>query len=451
MKAAHLALPLLVFACGARTGLPAADLGLADAAAAPADAAADVAPPPCAGTGTAGSVAWRLAMDAGPATDAGAMTFTGPWAADTAGATYYLGTAGQYPSTYSVIAVDACGHQAWRTDGTAYGLGSQEVRPTLLLAGDAVVVQIGAVDAFDRRTGVHLWNVSLDALAGEKLAGDDLAEIGPSAAAEDGTVYAAFETGAELTIAAITPAGAPSIVAKTPNEGDLISFILDAAGHLDVLFNSALKGSYVESFTRSGAPVFAAAFQCQITSLGPMASASRFILMQTGACVLSLTGTSAFAFSPAPDFGDFDAVVVGAQDELYASESTAGVVSYDAAGHRRWTTKLPRYPVAGPALSQGGDVVLLEADLATRPIGSVTVVALDAASGATRWTRDLATGGDVATLGYTPLLVTSARQVVVGVGGNEVVALVVGTAINPAAAWPTPGGGADSRNAARGQ
>jgi outer membrane protein assembly factor BamB len=453
MKALRLlVLAPLALGCGSRTGLlaPTGDAAPADGGTSLQDSGADVGPLPCTATGPPGSMAWQLALVPGPMADAGAMTFNGPWAADPTGATYYLGTAGAYPSTYSLIAVDACGHAMWRTDGTPYGQSSQ-VRPTLLVDGDAVVVQIGAVDAFDRRTGDHLWSVSLDALAGEKLASDDQAEIGPSAAAADGTVYVSFETATTMTIAAITAAGAPSVVARTPAQGDLISFILDAAGHLDVLFNSALQGSYVESFTRSGSAVFAAAFSCQVTFLGPMASAASFLLMQTGPCVLSLQGTTAFTFSPAPEPGDFAAMVVGAQDSLYVNESTPMASSYDASGRRRWTTPLPHYGLGGPLLSQSGEVIFLEADLSSRPITSVTVAALDSASGSTLWSRDVGTMGDLAALGTAPVLLTSARQTVFGIGGNVVVALVAGGPPDPAAAWPTPSGGVDSRNAARGQ
>ena len=245
--------------------------------------------------------------------------------------------------------------------------------------------------------------------------------------------------------------GGASVVARSPTQGDLISLILDAAGHLDVLINSPLKGSYVESFTRSGTAAFASSFSCQVTSLGPMASAESFLLMQTGACVLSLQGTPAFTFRPAPEPGDFDAVVVDGQDSLYASESSAAATSYDSSGQRRWTTSLTHFAVGGPVLAQGGQLLLLEADLSTRPIPAVTVVALDTASGNTAWSTDVPTAGDLATLGYAPLLVTNARQVVFGIGGNVVESLVAGVAPDSAAAWPTPAGGVDGRNAPRGQ
>ncbi len=456
LRALRLSLALSTVGCGARTGLslpsggsPQDDAGVVLPP--PVDAGADVVTPmACTPPGPPGTVAWQLALDPGTASDAGAIAFTGPWAADPAGATYYLGTAGPAPSTYSVVAVDACGHVLWRTDGTPYG-PSNQVRPTLLLDGDAVVVQIGSVDAFDRSSGAHLWNVSLDALAGEKLASDDQAEIGPSAAAADGTVYVAFETGSRATIAAITRAGAPSVVTTTPDQGDLISFILDAAGHLDILFNSALKGSYVESFTRTGAAVFASSFSCQAGFLGPLASGERFLLMQTGPCVLSLQGTPAFTFHPPPVSTDFSAIVVDGQDRLYVSDSSSGAASYDASGQQRWSRPLPHYAAGGPVLAQNGQLLVLEADFSKRPITQVTVAALETATGKTAWSRDVSTAGDVASLGSTPLLLTSAGQIVFGVGGNVVQSLVAGTSPDLTAAWPTPSGGVDGRNAARGQ
>jgi hypothetical protein len=447
---------LVTVGCGARTGLDVSSGGSSpgDAgvdASPPLDATADVAASlPCTPEGPPGTLAWQLAIDAGPVGDAGATVFTGPWAADPTGATYYLGTAGSYPSTYSVVAIDACGHLLWRTDGTPYG-ESSEVRPTLLVDGDAVVVQIGSVDAFDRGSGSHLWNVSLDALAGEKLAGDDQAEIGPSAAAADGSVYVAFETASTTILAAITPAGAPTIVAKTPNQGDLISLILDAAGHLDMLINSALKGSYVESFTPGGTAVFASSFSCQAGFLGPLASGNDFLVMQTGACVLSLQGGPAFTFSPTPASEDFAAIVLDANDDLYVNESTATADRYDASGQRRWTTPLTHYAVGGPLLADDGQMLLLEADLSQRPIARVTVAALATATGTTVWSREVATAGDVAGLGVAQFLLTDARQIVFGVGGNVVEALVAGASPDPAAAWPTPSGGVDGRNAARGR
>ena len=451
-----LVLALSTLGCGARTGLsvpagasPQDDAGVAEPP--PVDAGADVViPMSCTPKGSPGSVAWQLALDQGAMTDAGAIVFTGPWAADATGATYYLGAVGRAPRTYSVVAVDACGRALWRTDGTPSGPVNQ-ARPTILIDGDAVIVQLGSVDAFDRGTGSHLWNVSLDALAGENLAVDDQAEIGPSAAAADGTVYVAFETASTTTIAAITPAGAPSIVSTTRDQGDLISLILDAAAHLDILINSALKGSYVESFTRGGTAAFASSFSCQTGFLGPLASANRFLIMQSGPCVLSLQGTPAFTLSPAPDATDFAAIVVDAQDNLYVSESTAAAASYDASGRRRWSVPLAHFAVGGPVVADSGELVLLEADLSARPITGVTVAALATASGKTVWSRDVPTAGDLAILGSTPFLLTRAQQIVFGVGGNVVEALVAGAGPDVAAAWPTPSGGVDGRNAARGQ
>lgn len=199
-------------------------------------------------------------------------------------------------------------------------------------------------------------------------------------------------------------------MAKTPNQGDLISLILDAAGHLDMLINSSLRGSYVEALTPGGTTVFASSFSCQASFLGPLASGNDFLVMQTGACVLSLQGGPAFTFSPAPAPGDFAAIVLDANDNLYVSESTSTADRYDANGQRRWTTPLAHSAVGGPLLADDGEMLLLEADLSQRPIARVTVAALATASGTTVWSREVATSGDLAGIGVAPFLLTDASR-----------------------------------------
>ena len=119
-----LALALLTVGCGSRTGLlaPRGDAAAGDGGTSPQDSGADVGPLPCTATGPAGSMAWQLALEPGPMGDAGAMTFTGPWAADPTGATFYLGTAGAYPSTYSLIAQIARGSRRLRRERSSFGV-----------------------------------------------------------------------------------------------------------------------------------------------------------------------------------------------------------------------------------------------------------------------------------------------------------------------------------------
>ncbi len=448
---------LLLPGCGSRTGLEGGALpsDVSDSGSpvivGASDAGARAPVLPCTPTSPPGTIAWQTSLDGRASPDGGGMTFEGPLATDDAGTTYFLGTVGQYPSTYTIVALDSCGRQLWETAGTPTGQSSQ-VRPSVLVNGAQLVVQWDAVDAFDRATGNPLWHVDLNTIAGENLAGDDGAEIGPSTAAADGTTFVVFETGSLATLVAISPSGAPTTVATTPNQGDLISLILDAAGHLDILFNSAIDGDYVESYTQAGAPVFSQAFSCNADFLGALASASDFLVMQTGPCVLTLQGAQDFSPTPAPpDEGDYAGIVIDAQNNLYANGSSSTLFSFDDAGHPRWMTPLANYAVGGPLLGAGGQLFVVEVNLSAMPAPTVaTVVALDASTGALAWSRDVPTTGNPSTLGYLPVLLTAAQQIVF-VAHNLVTSVTAGQAPSAEAQWPTPLGGPDQRAAALGQ
>jgi len=284
-------------ACGARSQLEtsASPDGGSTAGGAP-EGGGVVAPPPvvpCAGVAAPGAVVWQTHLPAGE-------TFTGAWAADSDGTTYFLeyATLATLPAaSYSILALDSCGRQVWFNDGVATAvLGSTQIAPSVFVSGDQVIVQWGAVDSFDRANGAHRWNVNLNAFAGENLEEDSRAEIGPSAAAVDGTSFVAFETSDNAMLVSISPDGAPSLVAAMPATGDLISLIIDGAGELDVLFNSALQGPLVRSFAMNGSPVFSTPFACNDNNdnVAALASGSSFIAMQSGPCILPLEGSPDF-------------------------------------------------------------------------------------------------------------------------------------------------------------
>jgi outer membrane protein assembly factor BamB len=431
------------------SGTPVTDAGALPIPAS--DAGARAPALPCTPTSAPGTIAWQTSLGGGASLDGGGMVFEGPLATDDAGTTYFLGTVGQYPSTYTVVALDSCGRQLWETAGTKTGLSSQ-VRTSVFVNGDQVVVQWDAVDAFDRATGRHLWNVDLNTIAGEDLAGDDSAEIGPSAAAADGTTFVVFETSSLATLVAISPGGAPTTVATTPDDGDLISLIVDAAGQLDILFNSAIDGAYVESFTRAGARAFSDAFSCNAGFLGTLASASDFLVMQTGPCVLTLQGAQGFSPTPAPpNDGDYAGIVIDAQNNLYANGSSSTLFSFDDGGHERWMVPLANYAVGGPLLGAGGQLFVVEVNLSTMPAPTVaTFVAIDASTGALAWSRDVPTTGNPSILGYLPVLLTAAQQLVI-ISDNLVTSVAAGQRPSADAEWPTPLGGPDQRAAALGQ
>jgi hypothetical protein len=426
-------------ACGSRTGLGANPASDASPEASPAPAL------PCAGTGAPGSIAWQTPL--GSAADAGGTTFVGPLAAGPDGTTYFVGSVGRYPSDYSIAALDSCGHVAWQTDGTATGPSTQ-ARLSVLVSGDQVVVQWGAVDAFDRATGRPLWHVDLNAIAGENLGFDDQAEIGPAAASKDGTVFVVFETSSKATLLAIDPGGVASTVATTRDDGDLISLVLDADGQLDVLFNSAIDGARVESFTRAGAHAFASSFQCSAGFLGNLASGSDFLVMESGPCVMTLKGAPGFTPTPnPPDSGGFSSIVIDANDDLIVNGSDSTLARFDSTGRQRWSTKLAHYAVAGPLLGTGGTVFVVESDVGPGSSGTANVVILDGASGSVEASGPGVPATDV---GVYFALLTAAQHVVV-LSGNVVTAFAAGQVASPDAQWPTPLGGPDQRNAARGQ
>jgi outer membrane protein assembly factor BamB len=396
---------------------------------------------PCSGSSNPGTVEWQTPLPS----DA---SFTGPLAADEFGTTYFLGSfQGPSPTSYSVVALDSCGRTKWQSAPAATKF-INGARTTLLVSGDHVIVQWGSVDAFDRTNGEHLWNVDLDTFAGESLPSDDVAEIGPSAAAADGAVFVVFETSSGAAIVSIAPDGTASTLTRLPPNrlGDLISLIVDGAGQVDVLLNTALHGALVDSVSRSGQLVFSNAFDCSPSFLGPMASGSSFIVMQSGPCVLTLEGQT--GFSPMAGTGQYQRVAIDGQDNLYFAGNGQGVFSFDSTGHPRWTHGPTKFMVAGPLLASGGVLFVAEADLSARTGGASVVHLVEVDTGTGAAIDSHAVEARLPTDSFA-LLLTAAEQLVF-VSNNRVTAVAAARAPNRSAAWPTPGGGADDRGAAGG-
>jgi hypothetical protein len=425
--------------CGART-----PLNVYDGDAAP-DAPGHPSTLPCGAVAAPGTVVWQTATGS----DA---TFTGPWAADESGTTYFLGvisSPGGSPLGYQVAALDSCGRLRWASSPTALE-PLNGARPGLLLAGDRVVVEWSAVDAFDRKSGAHLWNVDLNAIAGTNLAFDSFAEIAPPAAAADGTTLVAFEWSGGGDIVSIDAGGSASKLASFDPAGDLISLIVDGAGQIDILLNTALSGALVDSYSRDGSRVFESSFSCSAMSLGPMASGNAFLAMQTGPCILTLSGQP--GFSPSAGTGDYRQMVIDAENNLYVADDASDLFSFDTGGRVRWTatSKLPS--IGGPVLGADNRVFVARADLSSGwdLVSSVTFVAVDAASGSAAAPWVVSTRLPPAALIGFPFLLTAAEQLVFAGNGN-VTALAAGVEPAAKAQWPTATGGTDGRQAALGR
>lgn len=443
-------------ACGARTALDVpteATTGAADAAISAIDGG--VITPPCVDGGcaatscagsmpTPGTVLWQASLpDAG---DAG--SFAGPLAADPSGWTYFLGAPGRYPATYTLVAVDACGVLRWQADAvpTAY-INNAQV--SVVVSGAQVVVQWGAVDAFDRTTGAHLWNVSLQAVAIDagdgKLAFDDGAEIGPTVAASDGTRYVELESSVGSWLLAISPAGAVSTVTRLQGtDGTITDMILDAAGNIDVLFNS-VNGALVRSYSPAGTLLASGTFGCVQSFLGPLASGSSFLLMQTVGCALTFQGTPAFTLGNAEVSDGFSAMAVDGDDNVCAASAGPGLYGFDATGEQRWMATPTAYVLGGPLLGSGGVVFVMENSNGDSMNASVRLLALEADTGGILWERGFTAKEQP--LGGFPILLTAAGQLVFASNG-VVTAVAAGQGPSADAEWPTPHGGPDQRRAA---
>jgi hypothetical protein len=247
-------------------------------------------------------------------------------------------------------------------------------------------------------------------------------------------------------IATVDMAGRVSTLATVAGStGDISGFILDAAGHVDVLYNS-INGAIVDSYAKDGTVVFVSQFTCDEEFLGPLASGTSFLVMQSGPCAMDFSGNN--ILSPPQSDDDAQYVTIDSNDNLYFNlqSSTAG-------GQPRWMTTPPNdAELLTPLLLASGDELfaatsgnVLEAS------GVIQIEAYDRSSGATLATYS--TGipypeGD--TIPTLQLLLTPAGQLVFMKDQNAV-AIAAGQAPDPSDPWPTSNGGVDRRNAAPGQ
>jgi hypothetical protein len=425
----------LSVACGARSGLdfPLLPEGTLDAG--------PLSNLPCS-QATPGTTIWQTSL---PQDE----TFSGPWATDSAGTTYFLGLdPPEYATSYTVLAIDSCGHQVWRTpalDPHPFNGGA----PDLVVDGNQILFLGGTIDSFDRTSGAHLWNVDLDAYAGENLADDDFAFVGPLAVAADGTAFLAL-TYSSNAILSIDTAGNVSTVSETPTDGSSISgFILDAAGHLDVLYNSE-SGELVHSYTKDGTPVFSSSFDgCTANFVGPLAAGKDFIVMQSGPCIMDLTGRMTYS-PPQDDSAEY--TTIDSADDLYGAGDSPGFVSVDPTGASRWQVTTSNAVLTPLLLGSRQQLFLAETTTdVTSASGTVVIVANNTTTGLPL--ASYPTGisypiGDL--LPVITMLLTPAEQIVFR-SGSTVTAIAVGQIPDPTAEWPTSAGGPDGRNAALGQ
>ena len=418
-----------MLSCGARS-----DLG--------APIRTDAAPPnlPCA-QAPAGTTVWQTTLPQD-------QTFTGPAAADDDGSTYYLGVDQvRYPNAYTVAALDSCGNLTWRSAPLpAKALNGASA--DLVVTSDQVIYQWGTIDAFDRATGAHRWNVDLDAYAGEKLALDDAAEIGPLAVAEDGNAFLVMTYAAHSVILQITSSGALSTVVGTirGSLGDISGFILDGDDHLDTLFNS-VDGMIVTSYARDGSFVFSSALACNASFLGPLASGKSFIAMQSGPCFMDFTGAT--IFSPPVDEANGALVAIDGASNVYVVGGQPALTSLDPTGHTRWASSTTDLTVSSPLLASGGHVFVAQvpASIATQS-ATVSLVEYDASTGASIASYPTGVVYPKDSVPTLPLLVTAAGQLVFA-PSNAVTAISAGAVTDTSALWPTTAGTPDHRNSAR--
>jgi hypothetical protein len=425
----------LLVACGARSSL---DFLLPETSAGP----GPTSHLPCAQS-TPGTPVWQVRLPE-------ELPFTGPWATDSSGATYFLGLDPQAPALgYTIVAIDSCGVLIWRTsahDPHAFNDGA----PQVVVAGDQILFLWGTIDSFDRTNGSSLWSVDLDAYAGENLEDDDSASVSPLAVASDGTAFLALTYSSSSAILSVDPVGNVSTVSSTPADGGSITgFILDAAGHLDVLYNSG-SGELVHSYTKDGTPVFSSSFDgCTANYVGPLASGKDFIVMQSGPCIMDLTGRVTFS-GPEGDWAGY--TTIDSADDLYAAGETPGIESIDSAGAGRWQAPFPMSVLTPPLLATGNQLFAAQTTTqVTSAPGTVDIVAYDTTTGLqiSSYPTDLSYPvGDL--LPTITMLLTPAEQLVFFSGGVAT-AIAAGQIPDPDAEWPTSAGGPDGRNAALGQ
>jgi outer membrane protein assembly factor BamB len=404
---------------------------------------------------------WQVALP-------GDQLFTGPWATDDAGFTYFLGTdSAQLPMEYTIVALDSCGRLVWRSSPRSPNSTSDTGSPGIVVAGQRVLFQSGTVDAFDRATGEHLWNTDLDAFAGELLAHDDQASVGPLAVSSDGTAFLTLGThvkpvgteyGRSTVLLSIDTVGNPQkladVTADTGYTGEIDGFVIDAADHLDLLYYDykGVVGGALTSYARDGSMVFSSAFPCDAGYLGPLAAGSSFVVMQyTRPCGMGLTGSPSYA---QPHNYDALAVTLDAANDMYLAGKHM-VSGLDATATSRWIVSAGELILSAPLLATGGElfVASLPATWETASMsGPISIVSYDTATGTevARYPTKVVIPAGVSGPPRPRMLLTAAAQVVFSLRGT-VTATAVAQVPDPTAQWPTILGGPDQRNAALGR
>lgn len=422
--------------CGARTELtvaaPSPDAGT------PACAQRLASAPP-------GSLVWSLPF---------ATPTAGPVAADASGSTYFIAVEPPVRSsmiTYTVLSIDACGALRWQSEPVR-GVATNGMQPAAMVTGDQLLVQTVGVDAFDLATGARRWSADLAAFGVAAGLGNVLTQtdgtVGPAAAFADGSMLVTI--GTQKTLLRVDRLGAVSVFSRgaAPFQGYPVSLAVDAAGHVDMLLNSTLRGSLVVSFDAAGAVRFDARLDCTQSFIGELVSGRSFVAQQAGLCGLAFDGTS--RFNTRSQTGG--ALVVDAADNLYFTINQ-GFASADVSGRRRWSRSLGAYTLPSVALGSREVFALVQHGDADPRAG---VIALDRATGATAWSATFSEHRVETVVRRNPFPVGRMLLVAPGVLvlGGASVALGVSTGralLDPLAPWPAPGGGADQRSAAAGR
>lgn len=422
--------------CGARTEL---------ASVAPSQ---DAGPPTCAqrlASAPPGSVVWTFPF---------ATPAAGPVAADPSGATYFIAVealTGAQGFTYTVLSVDACGALRWQSEPVR-SVTTSGTRPVAMVTGDQLVVQTVSVDAFDLATGARRWSTDLAAFGAAAGLGNVFTQtggpVGPAAAFADGSMLVNF--GDAKALLRVDRRGAVSVFSRGASAfpGVAVSLAIDAAGHVDMLVNSTLRGTLVVSFDASGAVRFAASLDCTRSFIGELVSGRSFVAQQNGLCALGFDGASRFN-NRAQTGG---ALVVDAADNLYFTVNQ-GFASADVSGRSRWARSLDSAMFPSVALGSRDVFALVQPNDDAPRMG---IIALDRSTGATTWSTTLREHRLETVLRLNPFPVGRMLLVAPGVLvlGGASMALGVGTGrqlVDPLAPWPAPRGGVDQRAAATGR
>src|SRR5262249_38713604 len=127
---------------------------------------------------------------------------------------------------------------------------------------------------------------------------------------------------------------------------------------------------------------FSSSFSCSgFGSLGPMASGSALITMQTGPCAMTLQGGAAF-FGRASS-NSFARMAIDALNNVYVESTGHDAYGFAAGGRLHWTWTSAEYLVAGPLLTSKNELIVVTADSSQGwdHATHLNFVVLDAATG----------------------------------------------------------------------